>query len=206
MNRPLLWVFNTYLATIAATGGVLTTLFVVPQTAAILAKAGFSDYAYDPTGTLLRTLAFVAMTLVYLVLFAVVVPPDRDHDAESPFRGTRLAKAQIWALEHSEYVSVAVLRALGKLSPIGKRVIGALLVALGVSLSFVFEPSYRAAAWGVADLASAWPTLIVTGFGAWVFLVPERVMRNPEVFSWGWRVPARLLLMFGVLALMGQLL
>lgn len=206
MNRPLVWVFNTYLATIAATAGVLTTLFVVPQTAAILSKAGFSDYAYDPSGTVLRTLAFVVITLVYLLLFAVVVPPDRDHDAESPFRGTRLAKAQIWALEHSEYLSVAALRALGKLSAIGKRLIGGLLVALGVSLSFVFDPSHRAAQWGEADLASAWPTLVVTGMGAWVFLVPERVMRNPEVFSWGWRVPARLLLMFGALALIGQLL
>lgn len=206
MLRPFVWVLNTYMATFAAAGGMLALLLLVPQTAAILSRAGFSDYGYDPTGTILRTLAFGVMTLVYLFLFAVVVPPDEAHEADSPFRGTRIAKAQVWALHHSEYVSLAVLGALGKLSPVGKRLIGALLVALGLGLVLVFDPTQLPAASGRADLASFWPSLVVTGFGAWVFLVPQDVMRNLGVFSWGWRVPARLLLMFGALSLVGQLL
>lgn len=203
-DSKLLRVVNTHLATMAATGGVLLTLTMVPQTAAILAKAGLAEYAYDPAGTATRTAAFVAMAVGYVLLFLGVVPPDPA--VGGPPIAPPVARAQAAVLARTEFVSVAVLRALSRLSRGGRVAIGLSVVALGYALEMAVGSASLAPRFGVADLASAWPELVITGFGAWIALVPDRVVKDPATFHWAWRVPARMLAAVGVLAVIGQLL
>ena len=203
-ESTLLRVVNTYLATLAATGGVLLTLTMVPQTAAILAKAGLAEYAYDPAGTVARTLAFVGMAIGYVVLFLGVVPPDPA--AGGPAVDSWVARAQARVLTRTEFVSVAALRGLSRLSRVGRVAIGVSVMALGYVLEGTVGPASLVPRFGVADLASAWPELVIMGFGAWIALVPDHVVKDVTTFSWAWRVPARMLAAVGVLAVIGQLL
>lgn len=178
--RPLFAWFDAYFATILSTGGVLTTLFLIPQTAAILSQAGFSDYAYDTTGTVLRSIALVATALAVLVLVVVVIPPDRDHDQSNPLRDSVVSRVQLWALARSEFLSVLVLRVLGRFSKVGRRLIGVLLVALGAALALVLDPASMTAASGQPDFSSSWPSIVVAGLGAWAALVPDRIIGDPS--------------------------
>ncbi len=203
-ERPALRFFNAYLATIVSTGAVLLTLFVVPQTGAILAKAGLSEYAYDPAGTVIRTASFAFMAFAYTVLFTLVVPHDRE-DGAGP-DGSLLARVQDGAVARTEHLSVAVLALLDRFSSRGRKALGVLLMALGAVLAWVFESAALAPRHGEADLASTWPAIVVAGFGAWVALVPESCVKNRKEFTWGWRVPPRILLVIGGLAVIGQIL
>ncbi len=197
--------FNAYAATVVATGSVLATLFLVPQTGAILAKAGLDEYPYDPSGTLLRTAAFVGMALAYVLLYLVVIPPDPKLQPDAPPTGP-LARVQLWALQRSQFFSNAVLGVLARFSDGGRRVVGVLIMVLGLMIAWFGGPEAIAARHDTADFASSWPGIMTACFGAWVALLPVAAVRDPAQLSWGWRVPGRLLIVVASLALLGEAL
>jgi hypothetical protein len=192
---------------------VLALLFVVPQTAAILAQTSLSvEWSLHPVEASLR-LASVAGTLsFFLLLFAVVFPPDPRLEHLRP-TGTVAGRlyAAVEALHEraqgsSLRFSGAFLRMLHRMPTSRRRLVGTVVALLGATVTWQLGPAGIVARHDATDMASVWPGLLLGGTGLWVALLPHTFGGDARAVTWGWRVPMRAIGMIACAWVFGQLL
>jgi len=154
----------------------------------------------------------VAVLFFFVLLFAVVFPPDPALDHLRPRNRVGAGVLKLVDRFHaraqgsSDRMAGIFLRFLNRLSPITRNALGAGALVLGVVGTYAIGPAGLAAQHGRADSASVWPGVLLAGAGLWVLLLPPTHGGHANRVSWPWRVSFRAILMVACAWALGEAL